>query len=97
MEAIAREWLISRNVIRQALMEMGQPLDIAERNAAAIIARLASHDPPILLEMQADLGHYACGCPVVPSSKIKAFCPTHLEPLKDSACQTPQKGVDLTP
>ena len=61
LDRIAAEWLAARNVIAQALDELvaislrekvtaGRAL--YERWASAIIARLASHQPPITLEMQ---------------------------------------------
>jgi hypothetical protein len=50
LDRIAKEWLAARFVISLALSEWGIPQ--ADARAEAIIARLASHDPPILLEMQ---------------------------------------------
>lgn len=46
----AREWLAERKVIATALVEweMATSLDQGEQYAAAIIARLAQHDPPIV-------------------------------------------------
>jgi hypothetical protein len=51
-ESIAHEWLAARNIIADFLQEMRPllPRDLHKRNAAAIIARLAAHEPPILLE-----------------------------------------------
>jgi hypothetical protein len=43
-------WLASRNVIAQALREMTRSYGDPETIAAAILARLASHQPPILTE-----------------------------------------------
>jgi hypothetical protein len=52
LDRIAKEWLAARNVIATALGEWygGSP-QMTESRATAIIARLASHDPPILLSM----------------------------------------------
>ncbi len=53
LSRIASKWLEARNVIADALMElipMTRPA--AFRIAEAIIARLAHHKPPILIEMQ---------------------------------------------
>lgn len=49
LATIAREWKAARTVISRAAAEAGvqQPDGFAE----AVIARLASHNPPILLEM----------------------------------------------
>ena len=53
LKRIATEWLAARDVISNALCEWGMAqAGEAERTAEAIIARLAAHDPPILLEMQ---------------------------------------------
>ena len=51
---IANEYDEAKHIIASALSEWGmvQHGAEAERTAAAIIARLAAHDPPILLEMQ---------------------------------------------
>lgn len=53
MNRIAAEWLAARQVIMDCLQQLRPDLSRAslEHNAAAIIARLASHDPPILLTM----------------------------------------------
>jgi hypothetical protein len=52
-DRVAHEWLAARRVIAAALDEiMPGDMERAERNASAIIDRLANHDPPILLEMQ---------------------------------------------
>ncbi len=53
MNEIAREWLAARNVIAEIIREL-VPLTraAAEHNAAAIIARLAHHKPPILLRSE---------------------------------------------
>ncbi len=50
MNEAAREWLASRAVIAAFLREMRPDLSQAqiEHNAAAVLARLASHKPPIL-------------------------------------------------
>lgn len=50
MNEIANEWLISRNIIADFLRELrpDQGNETHQRNAAAIIARLAQHEPPIL-------------------------------------------------
>lgn len=52
----ASVWLAGRAVIMQFLAELRPDLTEAEHahNAAAVIARLASHDPPILLEFVAE-------------------------------------------
>lgn len=52
LDQISPAWLVSRNVIASALSEWGmvQAGAESERTAEAIIARLASHKPPILLE-----------------------------------------------
>ncbi len=49
MDAIAKEWLMARKIISDALYELGvnQPISTAE----AVIARLGSHSPPILLQV----------------------------------------------
>jgi len=50
---IAREWLAARNVIADTLCDLSALLaKQCSEIAVAIIARLASHEPPILLEMQ---------------------------------------------
>ncbi len=58
MDTVAREWLTARNIIARFLVELDPRMSrlheegystIAEHNAAAIIARLAGNDPPILL------------------------------------------------
>jgi len=53
--SVASDWLIVRDVIARALGEMyrGMPEDVCERNAEAIIARLAGNNPPILLQVEA--------------------------------------------
>lgn len=57
MNAIAREWLAARTVIADFLAEIsgGQRVhkSVHEHNAAAILARLAHHKPPILISMEA--------------------------------------------
>ena len=52
LDRIAKEWLAARQVIATALGEWygGSP-ERLQAKADAIIARLAAHDPPILLEM----------------------------------------------
>ena len=54
LDHISTEYRESVSVIAAALTEWGmvQYGSEAERTAEAIIARLAAHDPPILLEMQ---------------------------------------------
>ena len=52
LDRIATEYREAIGVIYTALVEWGVSANQAETRAAAIIARLASHDPPILLEMQ---------------------------------------------
>ena len=56
MEDIGREWLASRAIIAGFLAELrpDQPSEVHLHNAAAIIARLASHEPPILLETRGE-------------------------------------------
>lgn len=65
MNKIAREWLAARDVIAKFFLELSphfKKVDprwpdrqtLAESNAAAILARLASHKPPILLQFQED-------------------------------------------
>lgn len=51
MNQIAAEWLVARNIITNFLQEVSpyQPRDVLEHNAAAILARLAQHEPPILI------------------------------------------------
>ncbi len=51
MKQAAKEWLTARDIIAKALMEMSR-MDkaIAEQYAAAILARLASNRPPLILE-----------------------------------------------
>lgn len=57
-ESVAREWLAARNVIAAFLRDFRNAQkafyvqDDFDTAAAALIARLASHDPPILLDMQ---------------------------------------------
>jgi len=49
LNRIAAEWLAARDVIAGCLVDItANP----QHRAEAIIARLAAHDPPILLEMQ---------------------------------------------
>jgi carbon storage regulator len=54
MQAVAREWLASRKVIAEFLGELCQSAsdETNEHNAAAILARLAAHNPPILTTMK---------------------------------------------
>jgi hypothetical protein len=51
LDRIATEWLAARDVIAAALLEWGTTKAASVVRAEAIIARLAAHDPPILLEM----------------------------------------------
>jgi carbon storage regulator len=53
-QAVESEWLAARDVISRAVQQLRPDVDDDDANswAAAIIARLASHNPPILLEMQ---------------------------------------------
>jgi len=45
-----RAWLLARAVIKQALVEITHADDAtSERNAEAILARLAGHEPPLLV------------------------------------------------
>jgi hypothetical protein len=50
----AAEWLATRDVIAEFLARssLGGTVEQAQHNAAAIIARLAHHNPPILFDMQ---------------------------------------------
>ena len=48
----AAVWRAARDVIAAALVEWGTTPAAADARAEAIIARLAAHDPPILLEME---------------------------------------------
>ena len=50
LDRIAKEWLAARDVIANALRDWGVPQ--ADARAEAIIARLAAHKPPILLDME---------------------------------------------
>jgi hypothetical protein len=50
LDRIAKEWEAAVSVIRSALHEWGVPQ--SQARAEAIIARLAAHNPPILLEME---------------------------------------------
>jgi hypothetical protein len=51
---ISHEWLAAREVIIVFLRELRPDLGRREleHNAAALIARLASHEPPILLSQE---------------------------------------------
>ncbi len=51
MDAVAREWLAARKIIGNSAIEAGIKVADANRFAEAVIARLAHHDPPILLDM----------------------------------------------
>lgn len=59
MDQVAREWLASREVIIRFLKELRPDMtqEQHEHNAAALIARLASHEPPILLQIMKPFGH----------------------------------------
>ena len=50
LDCIATEWIAARETISTALRRFG--LNDCGRKAEAILARLAAHDPPILLEME---------------------------------------------
>jgi hypothetical protein len=50
LDNIAKEWRAARDVIQQALAEWD--VQQSQARAEAIIARLAAHKPPILLEME---------------------------------------------
>lgn len=52
LDRIAKEWLAARQITADALREWGTTPAAADVRAEAILARLAAHDPPILLEMQ---------------------------------------------
>jgi hypothetical protein len=51
-DTVRKEWLTARNIIIQFLKEIQPDLtkEEYEHNAAALIARLGHHNPPILLE-----------------------------------------------
>ena len=51
MDKVAREWLAARNIIAAALSEWYPPISTykSEMDAAAILARLAHHKPPLLI------------------------------------------------
>lgn len=50
LQEAAREWLKARTVIAEAIRELAPMTQAcAEHNAAAIIARLASCEPPLLI------------------------------------------------
>jgi hypothetical protein len=51
LKGVTREWLAARAVIVDFLRELRPDMSEVhlEHNAAAIIARLASHEPPILI------------------------------------------------
>jgi hypothetical protein len=57
MDQVVREWLASREVIIRFLKEFRPDMsqEHLEHNAAALIARLASHEPPILMQMMKPL------------------------------------------
>lgn len=53
-DGVVAEWLMARKVVMDFLKEL-QPnssQETIEHNAAALIARLAGHNPPILLSIQ---------------------------------------------
>jgi len=52
LDRINREWTAARDVIAECLREWGTTTAASVVRAEAIIARLASHKPPILLEME---------------------------------------------
>ncbi len=54
LDRVGREWLAAQTVIATALREWG--VEWPDPRASAIIARLAAHDPPILLDMQPQPG-----------------------------------------
>lgn len=53
LDRIAKEWIAARDTIADFLFESGMDRERAEILAEAIIARLAAHNPPILLSMEA--------------------------------------------
>jgi len=62
LDRIAKEYLAAREVIANALQEFGTFSPVARVRAEAILARLAAHDPPILLEMEeAEVDEYYDG------------------------------------
>jgi hypothetical protein len=56
LSGIANEWLLARKIIEDFLAELRPDLTAGqlEHNAAAIIARLAHHKPPILVQFARD-------------------------------------------
>lgn len=53
LNAVSREWLAARDVIAATILDWlpGFGSGPADDLAAAILARLAAHDPPILLDL----------------------------------------------
>ena len=53
LESVSRTWQAARAIIAQALAEIDRtgnvPVEVCQRNAEAIIARLASAEPPLLI------------------------------------------------
>jgi hypothetical protein len=51
-DGVVREWLAARGVIAKFLADLGVGASDKHREelAASLIARLASHDPPLLIE-----------------------------------------------
>ena len=51
LERVGKDWMNAKNVIRDFLSQVcpGHTLEQLDHNAAAIIARLAAHDPPLLI------------------------------------------------
>ena len=51
LNKVASEWLMARRVISDAAIEAGVLVSRADAFAEAVIARLAAHEPPIVLEV----------------------------------------------
>ena len=52
LNKVANEWLAARAVIAEFLKDLGHFDENCEGYAETLIARLASHKPPIFLDMQ---------------------------------------------
>lgn len=52
-DEVAKRWLMSKAVIEQFITELVAPhvfsKEVLDINASALIARLAQHDPPLLI------------------------------------------------
>lgn len=49
--SVANDWMLARDVIASVFRDLGFTKSRAEGTAGVIIARLAAHDPPILLDV----------------------------------------------